>query len=380
MNAVIVTKRKNWWTKFFIQELNYNFKIVKNFNIELLTNYTSQEIVNKINSFITKSKIDIIFFEGDFPTLISKDFIESIECGKKVLLSLDADENAKINNTTLLSCDALIATCPYYIRNLRRGLQTKFFLVENNSKIFKNLRLKKKYDVIFFGELKSDRQTYLKFLSKNGINVKVLGTNSKNFLTYKKLVKYINQSKIVLNFSKGDVIKKYNYMKNKKSYYQFKGRILIAGLCNSLCVSEFTPQSRFIFNKNEMPMFNNQFEMLKILNKLLNNKYILNNLTHKFIKKCVKYSSSKKSLYSKNLFSFFKKIKQNRKVSKNPFWYDFYFFKQKFKFYKKSSLKIYFKEALNIFLSNLRFNFFSILLVLTFFPFFIYFLIGKLKY
>ena len=67
----------------------------------------------------------------------------------------------------------------------------------------------------------------------------------------------ISKSKIVLNLSKSrsESVKNYSSENIYKFFYQFKGRILIAGLNGALCVSEYSPGQELIFNDNEIPFF-----------------------------------------------------------------------------------------------------------------------------
>ena len=64
------------------------------------------------------------------------------------------------------------------------------------------------------------------------------------------LVKLINESRIVINFSKNEFLKsKYLGSKKYKSYYQFKGRIYQSGLCGTACITEYSPAHELIFKE-----------------------------------------------------------------------------------------------------------------------------------
>ena len=40
-----------------------------------------------------------------------------------------------------------------------------------------------------------------------------------------------------------------------KFYYQIKGRVIMSGLCGTLCVSEYSPGQEILFSKDEVPTF-----------------------------------------------------------------------------------------------------------------------------
>ena len=44
----------------------------------------------------------------------------------------------------------------------------------------------------------------------------------------------------------------------------------MAGLCNTLCITEFNPSIYMMYNKDEIPSFKNKEECLNIINDFLN--------------------------------------------------------------------------------------------------------------
>ena len=43
----------------------------------------------------------------------------------------------------------------------------------------------------------------------------------------------------------------------------------MAGLSNTLCISEYAPQMTLLFSNGEIPMFKNEHQFLKIINEYL---------------------------------------------------------------------------------------------------------------
>jgi hypothetical protein len=51
--------------------------------------------------------------------------------------------------------------------------------------------------------------------------------------------------------------------------FQFKGRIIEAGLCRTACISEYSPAIPLLFGKGEVPMFRNPEECVQMIEELL---------------------------------------------------------------------------------------------------------------
>ena len=47
-------------------------------------------------------------------------------------------------------------------------------------------------------------------------------------------------------------------------FYQFKGRIIMTGLCGTLCVSEYSPGAEIFFNKEQIATFYTENECVDI--------------------------------------------------------------------------------------------------------------------
>ena len=65
----------------------------------------------------------------------------------------------------------------------------------------------------------------------------------------------------------------------------WKGRIIISGLCGTLCISEYSPAQEIMFNKDEIPTFYTKEECVEILKNFLKDKELLSKYTNKFCSK-----------------------------------------------------------------------------------------------
>ena len=190
----------------------------------------------------------------------------------------------EINSLTATACDLVLSFCPLSVLKYKeKGFQAYQMIIEGDGDIFKNHNEKKDIDVLFFGGLSLDRKNLLDFIKSKGISVTKVGKESGNFVTDEELSKLISKSKIVLNLSKSTwgAVRRYPFIKLYEFYYQFKGRIVMAGLCGTACVSEFFPTCELMFGKNVVPTFYTKEECVNILKKILSDETILDHYIDK---------------------------------------------------------------------------------------------------
>ena len=283
--------------------------------------------------------------EGDYLSLINFNFIQKINCNKKILFLTDDYDMHEINFITAKAFDFIFTACPISnYRYLEKGFDSYFVPLEANKYLFKKMDFKKKYDVSFFGAKKSTREKYIEYLNENKINVNLMGYNNVPDFNWDNLSKFISQSKIVLNFSNtGYKNKFYSHSTIKHNFFTFKGRPIIIGLCGALCVSEFSPANEITFN-DKLPTFKNKEELLNECKKILSDDNYYNKLKNKFVEKCNEYEDH---VYFKEILE---KINNKKNLKKNldiilPYWYIRIFVNQKIRnISKRPDLIVYFKE------------------------------------
>ena len=343
-NVLFIFKDLPWYHSYILNKFSCSYYF-NEYIINNNLNKTSQEISEEINSLIKEKKIEIIFFDFDYTSIIDKFFVNKIICKKKILVSFDPHENYKKIQDSLEYFSHLLITEPEYVEKLNLLNQNCFFFpLEINEKIFFNKNTKKNIDVLFFGELKADRKIFIEKIKKLNINFHS-HINSRETLDDNALVDLINRSKIVINFSKG--VNKYE----KNEYYQFKGRILISGMCGTLCLSEYSKGQDLIF-KNNYPTFKNSEEMITIIKSLLNNEKNLNILTNNFFSECKMFSDTE---YFSKIVKFLS-LENNKNILDKDDKINYISIKNRIKiFSKKSTSKVFLKETANIF-KNLKNN------------------------
>ena len=320
---ILILFKYPWhWNKFLITKFS-KFYEVEYLYVNNIKNKNFSEVIDEINNLIKEKSIEIIFFDVDYFKFVNFYFINKLKNVKKILVTLDDYELHEMNAITANACDLVLTLDPLSVLKYKeKGYQAFYMPLEADGDIFKDHKEKKEIDVLHFGGINPDRKEFLNFIINQGISVKIIGKESKNFLTDEELAKLISKSKIVLNFSKSTwgSVRTYPYEKIYEFYYHLKGRIIIAGLCGTVCISEFFPQHDMMFNEDELPIFYTKEECVEILKKLLNNSKILESYT-------IKLNSKVRNLYEdkKNFQPIYEYI-ENLQVKKvqliqMPYWY-----------------------------------------------------------
>jgi len=349
---LLIFKQPRLLDQFIISKFSQNYKVEYIF-ISNLIKKNNKEIIKLINTTIKNKKISITLFEGDHISIINFDFINSIKVKKKGLFLFDDFMYHKINDITGRACDFILSACPHSsLKFKKKGHQSLFIPIEGDGNIFKKYEnIQKKNDVLFFGDANRHRKPYINYIKDNSINIKHVSLENSATKSYHDLTKVINESKIVINFSKSEFLKRaYFGSKKYKNYYQLKGRIFIAGLCGTACITEYSPAHDLIFKNDELISFKTKEECVKILKKILNNSNVLEDYSKKFHQKCLEFDDKN---YIKKITQFIESIKLNSsnvKTSEHfPFWYKWIFVKQRLWLrYRNGNFTSFFKEVFDI--------------------------------
>ena len=280
------------------------------------------EIINETNNLIKSKSIDIIVFDVDYFKFINFFFIDKIHGGKKILVTGDDTDQHEMNSITASACDLVLSHCPLSVLKYKeKGHESHMINFEiSNLKRSKN---QKDIDVLFFGNLTSDRKEFLDYIVNEGISLKNVGHREHAVgLPQDELIKLISKSKIVLNLSKTKTTSVINYASESiyQFHYQFKGRISLTGLIGTMCVSEYSPGQEIIFKEDELPTFFTKEECVQILKKLLKDDVLLEKYTNKFTSKVYELWEDKKNFES--IYNAIEKSNHRKiKLVKFPYWY-----------------------------------------------------------
>ena len=320
--VLIIFKYPHVWNKVGIDKfLNYydtEFLYISN-----LKNKNFTEIVNHINNLIKSKSIEIVVFDVDYFKFINFFFIEKINSKKKILLTGDDIGLHEFHSVTASACDIVLTHCPLSVLKYReKGYDAHFFYCEYN-KLIKNNEVKKEIDVLFYGHLTSDRKNFLDYIAKEGISLTNVGHEDKVVgLPKDELLNLVSKSKIIIQLSKTRTTSVLNYASESvfKFYYQFKGRMIVAGYLGSACVAEYAPGTELLFSEDELPTFFTKEECVKILKKLLEDDELLAKHTKKLNLRINDLCDDKKNF--EPIYNAIEKS-NHRKVEliKIPYWY-----------------------------------------------------------
>ena len=120
----------------------------------------------------------------------------------------------------------------------------------------------------------------------------------------------------------------------------------MAGISNVLCISEYSPSSKILYDK-ELPFFHTKEDCLKKIKFYLSNHEELKKATEIFHSKSLEYEDSR---YINKIQNFINSIdkKNNKNQFKSPIWYKYLFINQTFRLrLKNKHFATFMKEYLN---------------------------------
>ena len=312
LNQPIIDKFSNYYNTEYIYLNDYKNK-----------NFIGT--INDINNLIKLTNIEIVVFDVDYFKFINFFFIEKIKCKKKVIMIGDDASLHEFHSITANACDLVLNSDPLAVLKYKeKGYEAKFFQFEF-SRIGDNKVEKKEIDVLFYGNVTPDRKIFLDFIEKEGISLKIVDHNNidtSSYLPQDELLDLISKSKVVLNFSKTRTTVVQNYISEGtyKFYYELKGKVIVAGLKGTVCVSEYSPGQELLFSEDEVPTFFTKEECVNILKKLLNNEELLKKYESKFTTKVCNLYEEKKSFEA--IYNAIQKSNHRRvELIKIPYWY-----------------------------------------------------------
>ena len=300
-----------------------NFYDVEHLYISDYKNENFTEIIENINNLVKLKNIEIVVFDVDYFKFINLFFINKIDCKKKILITGDDFDQHDVHSITASACDIVLSGCPLSVLKYKeKGYESHWMHYESGNASIKSEE-NKDIDVLFFGHISPDRKFFLNHLVKEGINLKNVGhEDNSHGIPYEELLKLISRSKIILNLSKSrtESVKNHSMENTFRFYYQFKGRMIMAGMGGAACVSEYSPSQDLLFNKDEITTFFSKEECVTILKKILGNTELLKKYTTNFTLK-VQHLCDDKNIFSEIKNSIEKKNNRKVELFKIPYWY-----------------------------------------------------------
>jgi hypothetical protein len=271
--CILLFKSKTRWADHLIRKLSLEFSVFPIYALPQIREYGFGTLLKNLNQEIVRRGASCVFFSVDFFPSIDVRFIQGVDPSvKKVFVTFDDCILHPFNSISAARCDLVLTADPISVLKYQeKGIPAEYCPLESSAEIYKPAEVKKKQGVLFFGaRTKSNRPKYFEYFKERGIAVKVVGVDSR-FLNLDDLVQEINSAKIVLNFSQTDCLDA-NVSDVFHAYdklFQFKGRIIEAGLCRTACISEYSPAIPLLFGKGEVPIFRNPEECVQMIEELL---------------------------------------------------------------------------------------------------------------
>lgn len=196
----------------------------------------------------------------------------------KIFTVLQDDDNDfdSFSRYILLFIDYGLIFQKKYIENYKKeGINRVFYSAGINPEFFKPLKVEKKYDVVFVGYSKGDksgRYELIKFLKDRGVKIKLFGWGWSNYPEFRdiyggaldsdKLIEVMNQSKILLNFTKSGAGRPH-----------LTAKLFEGGACGTFVLSEYYDEYKSLFKEGkEIIMFRDNQDLLRKIDYYLNNE------------------------------------------------------------------------------------------------------------
>ena len=320
--VLIIFKYPHVWNSAGIDKFS-NYYDTEFLYISDLKNKNFTEITNYINDLIIAKNIEIVVFDVDYFKFINFFFIERINSKKKILITQDDIGLHELHSITASACDLVLTHCPLSVLKYReKGFEAHLFYCEYN-KLNKINDVKKEIDVLFYGVITPDRKNFLDYIAQEGVSLTNVGhEEGVTGLPKDELLKLISKSKIVIQLSKTKTSSVLNYASEGvfKFYYQFKGRMILAGYLGAACVAEYAPGTELLFSEDELPTFYTKEECVKILKKILKNDELLAKYTNKLNLRVNEICDDKKNF--EPIYNSIEKLNRRKvKLYKIPYWY-----------------------------------------------------------
>lgn len=298
--------------------------------------FGKKEMNEMLLDLISRKNLDLVIFfmENDEIFTETLEKIRKISPKTKLLLTI-SDDDARFDNWSIYYSqffDQILTSQSYVLDYKKLGIKNVEFHLDYNTYLLEPLNLEKKYDVVFIGRPKADRNEILKYLLNNKVNVKIFGGGWEDYSEFKEVYggiidaenypKIINEAKINLVFSKAG-------FSEEKNHYNIKGRFFETALCKSFQLTEFFPEILKFFRKDEIGLFKSNEELLEKINYYLNNEKERNDIAEKSFKRVLKEHNREKQLIA--IF--------NKLFLKPPFKPNFFRFSDKVLFISSKEIR-----------------------------------------
>ena len=272
-NVIALFKSKRRWCHHVVTKLSLTQDLTVVYALPIIKKSGFSGLVEDLNQAIEHGQVDRVFLFVDFFYGLDREFVRRINSRvRKILVTFDDITLHDFNLQTALACDLVLTADPISVLKYQEaGLDAGLLMLESSGRRYCEQKAAvKTTEVLFFGnDQLADRAQYLDFLERHGIAVRRIG-GADRYIDSDELVQEICRAKIIVNFSKSDVLDGQTHFRDGLPFLlQLKGRIIEAGLCGVLCISEDAPALRLLFSEDELPVFRSHEECLKLIREFL---------------------------------------------------------------------------------------------------------------
>lgn len=276
---LIVFKGKNRWNELLLKTLGSRFEVWYTYCGDHVKAFGIEDVLSRLRAEIDAQAILAAIVDQEFFSLFHGGALRELSKSTKVgLIFFDDCHNHYMNRQNSCFADfVIVGPDPieriqyesYGITALNWTLENELVIPESCITAIGSTRTT---DLFFAGyNHKPGRREFIEAARDSGLTFLCHETERHGSVSYEDLYKNMCSAKIVLNFSKADNAGSAAYALGYREpvIYQFKGRIIEAGLCGACCISENFPTIGIAGLSEAVPTFENPSEMVVLARKLL---------------------------------------------------------------------------------------------------------------
>jgi hypothetical protein len=288
---VILFKYPQRWNIHVVQILEINFNVYYGYFMDYYQRLGTLGLCDLLQAMRRDLKCRALLMDPEWGDLINVAVVELFDRILPVGLMFFDDSTMHDYNRVLASkASFVLVHCPVGL--FKYGEldipAAQFFPI--SQKLYIPKIATPEYDVLWFGyAAKADRPEFVsKLEALTDIKVKIYtGQNKENAasgdLSWQELADLIASAKIIVNLSRSDFpLRCHSYTSLPRAeVFQFSGRIIEAGYCGRLCISQYAPHHAFGGLLTYLPEFRTPDEMADLIRAILRSER-LEELTAQF--------------------------------------------------------------------------------------------------
>jgi hypothetical protein len=288
------------WNEHAIRTLQERYTLSVCTIRDALASYDARKTSELISLTRSETNSSVVLLDPEFCYHINPVLVR--ELAKESLVGLFIfDHHIDGNNLCLIrEAHFTLCACPQLTERLRsRGYTCFWFPLENSAFYAGETDLTYKFDLSFFGNLLNGREQFLsRLIDRKRFSVSI---SSKNSISYRELSSFVRASMCSINLSRV-----YSPFNGNAEFFDIevddegrsftrvlKGRISESAFCGRLCISEYSPQLRYLGIDAVVPQFVGLEDLIELSEYCLHIGNFRSLSEHFITKVCDVYSASR---------------------------------------------------------------------------------------